>query len=84
MSELEGRRQRAREAGLDAQVVSAVFPASALVRILDTAIETATRVRITPQITLAALDVMDGWDPAGNLGETLAAAFRAAGFEVEL
>lgn len=67
---LVDRRQRAREAFLD-------YPDDDLSGALDDAIETATRVKITPEL-LATMD------PAvGNRETRLLAAFRAAGFEVE-
>lgn len=79
---LADRRQRAREAfhdewsRRDKPTMSAV----------NEAIETATRVRITPEIESAAeaaagptIHDYDG----GEMRAVLAAAFRAAGFEVE-
>lgn len=70
MSEIEERRQRAREAFYD--VIETTHADSAI----EAAIETATRVQITPEL-LATMD------PAtGNREARLRAAFRAAGFEV--
>lgn len=73
MSALNDRRQRAREAYHDATDLPEKFSN----RGLDEAIETATRVQITPEM-------LDAMNPAvGNREERLKAAFEAAGFEVE-
>jgi predicted deacylase len=77
MSALGDRRRRAREAYRDTRE-GAEVPA------VEVAIETATRVRITPEIVgaarwtpgIAAVDEHDTY-------RMLAAAFRAAGFEIE-
>ena len=72
MSALDDRRQTAREAGLDG-----ISRFISLCPDMEAAIETATRVRITPEL-LATMD------PAiGNRETRLRAAFEAAGFEVE-
>lgn len=85
--ELHDRRQRAREAGLDA-VVGLVSRSLVTGVALDEAIETATRVRIDKTVMQAAwktyleggsIDVFDDTD----LYDMLYAAFEAAGFEVE-
>lgn len=82
MSELDERRQRAREAYWDnggRYNDPDGHPEGA-----EAAIETATRVRITPEIAEAAC-TQAGIGP-GNIKRMLpiiAAAFRAAGFEVE-
>lgn len=69
---LDDRRQRACEAGQDAQdSCDCSWPNS-----LEAAIETATRVRITPEIRRA-------WRRAWRGEGSLADVFRAAGFEVE-
>lgn len=77
------RRQRAREAYYDSTAGSGGQEGSAIA--LEDAIETATRVRITPEIeaayVAAAYGVHDQVTAAIVPG--LAAAFRAAGFEVE-
>lgn len=78
---LADRRQRAREAYYDelsgGSIESGTDPVDVFAEALDAAIETATRVRITPEL-LATMD------PAiGNREARLRAAFEAAGFEVE-
>lgn len=91
MSEIEERRQRAKEAGHPGRV--GPEPAAmdrdgldAYHRIdLDAAIESATRVRLSPEI------VDSGEQASGHGGDIsrdtyrsiITAAFRAAGFEVE-
>ncbi len=78
MSEaVEERRQRAREAGLDA----AADDGSELDwgDKIDAAIETATRVQITDDVLHA---FWDSWALSSSGTAALAAAFRAAGFEV--
>ncbi len=75
MSEIDDRRERATEAAetADTGLTGEGYSWSAVVA----GIETATRVRITPEL-LATMD------PAiGNRETRLRAAFRAAGFEVE-
>lgn len=72
---LADRRQRAREAFHDARAAAAVEFAE---HGLDEAIETATRVRVTPEIVEASMA-----EPFITTAEALARAFRAAGFEVE-
>jgi hypothetical protein len=84
VSELDDRRQRAREAFYDmlhdeANDDGPVFELSDCV---TGAIQTATRVRITPEIERAFIDHPDEYEQ-GNVRGPLAAAFRAAGFEVE-
>ncbi len=74
MSELEDRRQRAREAFYDRGYDE--FQA------VEAAIETATRVRITPEI-LAACHEPSGYLLPAYIRDILRAAFEAAGFEVE-
>jgi hypothetical protein len=76
MSALEDRRQAAREAYHDAPGGHATYPETRL----DIAIETATRVRITPEIIDAATRAARG---SWTLGRAVRAAFEAAGFEVE-
>lgn len=70
------RRQRAREAGHDHLTDYDAAPG------IEAAIETATRVKVTPEITKAARAV-NPWIMQGEAREVVAAAFRAAGFEVE-
>ncbi|MFA9272613.1 MAG: hypothetical protein ACEQSX_18050 [Baekduiaceae bacterium] len=78
MSEIEDRRQRAREAAHDAWN-NTVSPRQAV----ELAIETATRVQITPE-AIEAFDVeRNGSTDAGNIPAGLAAALAALGFEVE-
>lgn len=89
MSALDDRRQAAYEAGYDAIESGGQMPAGA---VLDSAIETATRVRITPEIIGRAGSVANDLIfhppnvpmPDGNerWRIILAAAFAAAGFEV--
>lgn len=78
MSELDDRRQRAREAGLDA-LGGALFDG------IDEAIETATRVQVTPGIEAAAYDAIDRspYVSPEYVRPMIEAALRAAGFEVE-
>jgi len=84
------RRQRAIEAFWD-HYDGERDGGAILARQLDEAIETATRVRVTPEIVKAA---RAGWaapeddgnwltDPGPRETARLVAAFRAAGFEVE-
>jgi hypothetical protein len=77
MSALEDRRQAAREAGWDATVGWSQESTAAA---LDAAVETATRVRITPEMIDAATRVARG---SWTFGPAVRAAFEAAGFEVE-
>lgn len=72
MSALDDRRQAALEAGEDADP-SLVYTYKSI----EVAIETATRVRITPEILGAT-----GLPPLAAYA-VVHAAFRAAGFEVE-
>jgi hypothetical protein len=79
---LAERRQRAREAyhdGLASIDTTTGMPA------VEDAIETATRVRITPETVVAFEDQEADrcCDCGSNTKAGLAAAFRAAGFEVE-
>ena len=74
MTELDDRRQQAREAFYDTLQDGRVDS-------FNEAIETATRVRITPEIAEAFLTA-PGDDPE-DIWEPLRVAFRAAGFEVE-
>lgn len=81
MTELDDRRQHAREAAYDNPHISDRARTSGAVRaMLNDAIETATRVRITPEITGAYLAALHG---DKSMVSGLIAAFRAAGFEVE-
>lgn len=68
---LRDRRQRAREAGQDHLTDHDAMPG------IEAAIETATRVRVTREIQLAAAKAYPFVD------NMITAAFRAAGFEVE-
>jgi hypothetical protein len=88
VSELADRRQRAREAFHDTFAGEYSTTADAL----DATIETATRVRVTPEV-LAAFGAARrvpsktsrpiGGTPHARRIAGLIAAFRAAGFEVE-
>lgn len=75
---LADRRRGAREAGQDQ--IDAHLLRSHHVRAIEAAIEAATRVRITPEIREAMVREMTA--TLGNWEKSLAAAFRAAGFEV--
>jgi len=73
---LDDRRQRAREAWHDEFETPGTL-AERGARAVEAAIETATRVKITPEILRSA---SKGWPV---IDEIVKAAFRAAGFEVE-
>jgi hypothetical protein len=76
--ELHDRRQRAREAGLDA--TAGLMSASLTTGIaLDEAIETATRVRIDD----AVYEAFAQGTRYSTFRNGLIEAFKAAGFEVE-
>ena len=80
---IDDRRQRAREAFWDASAPNLLTGAT---NGIETAIETATRVRITPEIIDAFAEgcgdsIHDFY--GGDARTGLVAAFRAAGFEVE-
>ncbi len=80
MSEIEDRRQRAREAYFD---IAHDQEDRSMGRDLQAAIETATRVTITPE-AVEAFDIeRNGSMDAGNIPAGLAAALTALGFEVE-
>lgn len=77
MSALDGRRQTALEAYLDAG-------GSTTDRVGE-AIETATRVRVKGDVYEAGFQAYDasGLTHSGAIMEAITAAFEAAGFEVE-
>jgi hypothetical protein len=75
-SELDDRRQRAREAGWDATVGWSQESTSAAI---EAVIETATRVQITPEIMRAA-ERENAYGPVSI--KAVVATFEAAGFEV--
>lgn len=77
MSELEDRRQRAREAAQDSGSVTQSWALGAI----DVGIEVATRVKITEDIISAATAAI-GRGYGASLPKAIEAAFRAAGFEV--
>lgn len=79
---LADRRQRAREAGMDAYADVLAVPSSydRAVNAVTDAVETATRVRVTPEILQAA---RRGSSIGFETHQAIVAAFRAAGFEVE-
>jgi hypothetical protein len=80
------RQQRAREAGWDhlAPPPLTVNGPGSVADAFDIAIETATRVRVTPEIAEAACEAAGlGAGNAKRLTPVIEAAFRAAGFEVE-
>lgn len=78
------RRQRARETFWDRLVPPPIAAngTGGLVECLDEAIETATRVRVTPEIVeaLRRVTIARGSE---QLSQIAAAAFRAAGFKVQ-
>ncbi len=76
MSALEGRRQQAREAAQDAAPGSGTVADA-----VEAAIETATRVRLTPEIEDSAQAART--DPRATASDVARAVLRAAGFEVE-
>ena len=79
MSEIEARRKRAREAFWTDESLETGMECGAM----RAAIETATRVEITPE-AIEAFDVeRNGSMDAGNIPAGLAAALTALGFEVE-
>lgn len=75
---LTDRRQRAREAYYDRYALGDNIGGSARKDAVRECIETATRVRITPEIVAAA-------EATGDYAyvDMIAAAFAAAGFEIE-
>lgn len=76
MSAVDDRRQRAREAGWDAAGLRDHIE----VPNIETAIETATRVKITPEAIAAAYG---STVRPMSLGQRLARALTELGFEVE-
>lgn len=80
-NEIEARRQRAREAAYD-EVPPIGIRAGSADRLfrdgVEAAIETATRVKITPEIVEAA-ELSEDYAYV----DMIVAAFKAAGFEVE-
>jgi hypothetical protein len=74
VSELDDRRQRAREAGCDA--VDPLGPGPNM-HAVEAAIETATRVRITPEAIRAYVDT------PGRIDVAMTAFLTALGFKVE-
>lgn len=89
-SPTDERRQRAREAFEDAMSAPSASHAGPLLirakvrqdRARDEAIETATRVQITPEIEAAARGAFED-HYGGSVRPIIEAAMRAAGFEVE-
>jgi len=79
VSKFDDRRQRAREAAWDMDA-----NATGNER-LETAIETATRVRVTSEIITSACAASGLYENMYGkpMKEALAAALRTAGFEVE-
>jgi hypothetical protein len=86
MNKIVERRQRAREAVQDS-LASELFRGDAELAIAaaEIAIETATRVQMTPEIEAAAYDAIDRtpYVAPEYLTAIIIAAFGAAGFEVE-
>jgi hypothetical protein len=83
MSELDDRRQRAREAYYDRYELGDNIGGSARKAAVRECIETATRVRIDDDVMRAASEFSAAPEYDKGLYRMLAAAFRAAGFEVE-
>ena len=80
MSEIEDRRQRAREAAYDAVLRTPGYYETRAA--IEAAIEAATRVKVTPE-AIEAFDVeRNGSMDAGDIPAGLAAALAALGFEV--
>lgn len=75
VSALLDRRQRAREAYWDDMRGRSLRTEG-----IEAAIETATRVKVTPEIIEAA---RAAGEETWSMSEIIAAAFRTAGFEVE-
>jgi hypothetical protein len=84
---LDDRKQRAREAGQDAYPDSEHHCDCRAAGMVDDAIEVATRVRVDDDIVAAAREELRrqafGWLDLRASRVIIAAAFRAAGFEVE-
>lgn len=80
MTPLEERRQRSMEAWRDGQA----DPYDASYTAVEEAIETATRVQITPEAWDALYQTYDQHDPHSKaLEAAFTAAVRVLGFEVE-
>lgn len=79
MSALKERRRAAREAFEEEW---SPWDAETVTDARDVAIETATRVRITPEI-IEAHGMAGRWSGPGERRAIIIAAFKAAGFEVE-
>jgi hypothetical protein len=81
---LAERRERAKDAYHDelsgGSIESGSDPVDVFAEAIDAAIETATRVEITPEVVAAFRDARR--DPASRTPDGLKAAFEAAGFEV--
>ena len=81
---LADRRQRAREAYYDRYALGDNIGGSARKAAVRECIETATRVKLTREIFDAFFAAGPAGDPDNpDWREPLAAAFRAAGFEIE-
>lgn len=76
MSEIDDRRQRAREAAYDAMAIGDSVEA----RAIEAAIETATRVKITREMIQILQILANG---GASDVQDLRDIFTAAGFEVE-
>lgn len=83
VSPLDDRRQRARETFYDMlhDTASDDGPVFELSDCVAGAIETATRVKITPEAVAKFRAVAEGW--GGNFAVSLAVALAELGFEVE-
>lgn len=83
MSALADRRQRAREAYYDRYSLGDNIGGSARKAAIRECIETATRVRIDGQLMAYVFPLVEGKLGLRDAEQIIAAAFRAAGFEVE-
>ena len=80
------RRENARMAwgnvATGGAIESGTDPVDVLAEALDAAIEAATQVRITREVTAAAHSGFTGQDVHAAIDAAVTAAFKAAGFEV--
>lgn len=81
MTTLDDRRQRAHEAAQD--VCAPLAPTPLVLDAIEAAIETATRVRVTPEAVHAVSRAVNRLGANHGYDAGLAAALRELGFEVE-
>lgn len=83
MSEIDERRQRAREAAYDAWQAHEDSPTGPLVAAIEAAIEVCTQVRLTDEVLYAAAGAVAAPMPAAKARYAIAvrAAFTEAGYE---